>query len=121
LMRTIGNYDLDKFNIEPDGSFEIVASAQPHEGNWLKIDATAAPHAMMMRETFWNWENETPLELHIETTDGKPDHPVVHDEAEMIERIDGAARLIRFTVGRFMCGTVPRWLKQYGANTFFRA
>lgn len=120
-MKTIGNYDLDQFKIEPDGSFEIIASAEPHDGNWIKLDPAAPRHVMMMRETFWDWDKETPIELHIETIDGKPDHPVTHGEAEMIERIDGAAQLIRFTVGRFMCGTVPRWLTMHGRHKFFAA
>lgn len=118
-LKTIGNYDLDNFQLAPDGSFEIIASAQPHDGNWIELDPDAPRHAMMMREAFWDWAEETPVELHIETIDGKPDHRVLHDEAEMIERVDGAARLIRFTVGRFMCGGMPHWRRKHGTHTFF--
>lgn len=118
-MAVIGNYDLDKFTCSADGSFEIIASAQPHEGNWIRLDPTAPRHAVMMRETFVDWGSETPVEIHIETIDGQAPRPVLHDEAEMIARIDAAGRLMKFVTTRFMAGTVDRGLKNFGKNSFF--
>jgi hypothetical protein len=120
-MKCLGNYDLDSFSIEPDGRFEIIASAERHAGNWISLDPRSPRHVVMIREAFLDWEKETPVEMHIETVDGKPNQRVLHDEQAMIERIDAAARLVRFTVGRFMCGPVFHWRKQFGAHSFFKA
>src|ERR1700722_12170322 len=35
--KVIGNYDLSTFAAKPDGSFEIVLSAEEHPGNWMKL------------------------------------------------------------------------------------
>jgi hypothetical protein len=120
-MHVLANYDLDKFQLVADGTFEIIASATSQAGNWIKLDKDAPRHAVMLRETFVDWGKETAAELHIETIDGLPSQPVVHSEAEMIERIDGAARLISFVVRRFMVGTVTRGLANFGRHVFYSA
>ncbi len=55
--KKVGNWDLDAFEIAPDGSFEIMLSADKQDGNWIKLDAsTADQNYMNVREVFNDWE-----------------------------------------------------------------
>jgi len=58
--------------LDPDGSFEIVASQEEQPGNWLRL----APDTkqILLRQTFLHREKELPVEveIHCEGVDGPP-------------------------------------------------
>ena len=58
--------------VEPDGTVEIIASATPHDKNWLPLapDSTG----LVVRQTYLDRTTETPGEWHIEQVGG-PDRP----------------------------------------------
>lgn len=68
-MRNLGNYDLDGFTPNADGTIEIVASAREHDGNWMKLDESVHNIAIQVREFWWDWESERGVHLSIERID----------------------------------------------------
>jgi hypothetical protein len=67
-MGSTANALIDEFELGPDGEFEIILSAEPHEGNWLPLDETAT--MLVVRHFFYDWENETPVTMSIEPLSG---------------------------------------------------
>lgn len=54
-------------HVEPDGRFEIIISPEPSDPpakNWLKT--TPNTHRLYIRQFFYDWENEAPMEVRID-------------------------------------------------------
>ncbi|MCB2052173.1 MAG: hypothetical protein KDE63_12175, partial [Novosphingobium sp.] len=100
----IGVTDLDDLKIEPDGSFEIIASAEPQEGNWIKLDSSARNIQLFLRNVIYDWTNDEPVELHIETLDK------TEGDKMWVELDDIDQRLTKVT--RFMQNSTSYWLKR---------
>lgn len=86
-MGTTGQGHLDQFEIEADGSFELILSATEKPGNWMKIE----PHTkhVAFRETLPDRSKVRPAKLHLERiTDEKP--PELQPEV-LAERLEAAA------------------------------
>ncbi|KHK89189.1 DUF1214 domain-containing protein [Novosphingobium malaysiense] len=98
-MRDLGNFDLDDFALEADGSFEIIASPRPQPGNWMKLDPTCSNIAIQMRETWWDWANETGTQLHVERIDDEP-RTMLWSPEEFRQRLHWAGRLVEQTILR---------------------
>ena len=59
----MANALVDELVTDGDGNFEVVLSADEHDGNWMPIDGA---HLMLtVRHFFYDWDTETPL-LRIE-------------------------------------------------------
>ena len=67
-MGSTANALLDEFDLGPDGEFEIILSAEPHEGNWLPLDSGAT--MLVVRHFFYDWEHEVPVTMTIEPLSG---------------------------------------------------
>jgi hypothetical protein len=92
-------YPVDQMHLEPDGSFEIIASPEPHEGNWIKLDRRQDRMMLYVREAFYDWANERPSLLRIEGIGSSPRRPLLDDEAGFIRRLEQASRCITFMAG----------------------
>jgi len=113
------NYDLDKdFKIERDGSFEIIASADPAPGNWIRLDKSNPNNTLQVRPAMYDWETEVPPELHIEPLDDAPATRVVHDEAEIVRRLQLCGEMIKHCIGRWTTKASPKLVKMAGMNQF---
>ena len=97
-MKLLGNYDLDSLNLGADGSFEIIASATPCAGNWIRLDPDSDRNVVFVREAFGDWDNELRTAMHVEAIDDIPPRTMVHDEAEMIRRLEHAVRFMRYCI-----------------------
>lgn len=67
---SLGHFDLDDMEIAPDGTFEIVLSAERpagYEGNWVQMPAGAA--SVSVRNASYDWENEVDATYTIERLD----------------------------------------------------
>ena len=118
--KKMGNWDLDRFRIESDGRFEIIASAEPHEGNWIKLDAaTADQNYLNTREVFNDWEAERGVELHIERIDDKPVAAIDFDELQFAERLGRAARFYRFIIDDWSVQLTRQILDRAGYNAIY--
>jgi len=72
-----------------NGQLEIVLSATPQPGNWVRLDPGAS--WLYLRQYFYEWEAEQPAQLIIERTGAQypPPLPTGPDIARRIERLIG--------------------------------
>jgi hypothetical protein len=115
------NYDLDDFEIAPDGSFEIIASAEPHDGNWIRLDAEAPLINIQVRPAMYDWENEVPPSFTIEALDAKLDFSPILSETEIIRRLLACGEMLKHCVGRWTTRGSARLVKLAGMNNFMWA
>lgn len=55
---------VDDLEVDADGGFEVILSADEHEGNWLQL---AGDHpTLTVRNFFYDWDTEVPASLRIE-------------------------------------------------------
>jgi hypothetical protein len=91
-------YPIDHMQLGADGSFEIIASPDPHEGNWIKLDPTQDRVTLFVREAFYDWANERPSFMRIERVALTPPRPMQWDETEIVKHLDQAARFVKFII-----------------------
>jgi len=97
-LKLLGEYDLDALKIEHDGSFELIASATVHEGNWVPLDPASDRNFILVREAFVDWSSEQRTEMQVEVMDDLEPRPIIYGEAEMIRRLEGAVRFMKTLV-----------------------
>jgi hypothetical protein len=68
-MASSYNALIDDFDLGPQGEFEIMLSAAPHDGNWIPLDAGAT--MLVIRHFFYDWEHEVPATVSIEPLSGR--------------------------------------------------
>lgn len=68
-MVSTTNKLVDDLDVDEDGHFEAIISADEYEGNWLKIDG--AHPTLIVRHFFYDWDNEVPSSLHITRVGGE--------------------------------------------------
>jgi MYXO-CTERM domain-containing protein len=62
--------------VEADGSYEIILSAMPHEGNWMELKQNAS--RFILRNGFYDWNNEVEASVAVEVVAGPMSGPVPH-------------------------------------------
>jgi hypothetical protein len=63
-IASTANTLVDELDIDADGNFEVVLSADEHDGNWMRIEG---PHpTLTVRHFFYDWDTETTSSLRIE-------------------------------------------------------
>ena len=67
-MASTFNALLDDFELGPDGEFELILSAEPHEGNWVPLVENTT--MLVIRHFFYDWEHEVAANLSIEPLSG---------------------------------------------------
>ena len=55
---------VDDLDVDADGNFEAILSADEHEGNWLRLEG--AHPTFVVRHFFYDWDTEKPSSLQIE-------------------------------------------------------
>jgi hypothetical protein len=74
-----GHLDDEDLDLAPDGTFELIASQEPHPGNWLQL----APDSSMVlvRQTFMDPATEVAADLRIECLAPAPPPPRLDPDA----------------------------------------
>jgi hypothetical protein len=103
-------YPVDAMHLEPDGSFEIIASPDHHDGNWIKLDPSQDRMMFLVREAFYDWANERPSLLRIERVADTPPASIEWGEAELIKRMEQAGRFLQYMVDDWSLGVFDRTL-----------
>jgi MYXO-CTERM domain-containing protein len=62
--------------VEADGSYEIILSATPQEGNWMELKPGAL--RFVLRNGFYDWNNEVEASVAVEVIAGPMSGPVPH-------------------------------------------
>ena len=63
-IASTANALVDELTVDPNGNFEVVLSAQEHDGNWMPIEG--AHPTLTVRHFFYDWDAEVPSSLRIE-------------------------------------------------------
>lgn len=73
-MENTGNVVADDLEMDDEGRFELVLSAEEHAGNWMPL----ADHSssLVVRQFFYDWTNEVAADLSIECTSRPPAPPI---------------------------------------------
>jgi len=90
----LGNAQLDKLKLGPDGSFEIILSPTEHAGNWIKSDPNAHRSVIQLRQAIIDWAHDKPLEIHIDELDRTGGTPVMYSPDEYADRLRRAANFV---------------------------
>lgn len=83
------------------GNIEIILSARPHPGNWVKLDPAAA--WIYVRQYYYDWQTELPADLVIERV-GASYPPAPISAEELRDRVD---RII---------GWIPTWFRHLASR-----
>jgi len=110
------NVVAEDLEIAPDGSFEIVLSAQEHPGNWMALSPQTS--SLVVRQFFYDWDSEEPARLDIECLEPGPSWP----DPEPLSPA-GVGRQLT-AIGRFLEASIAFWLdvedggRAQGINVF---
>jgi hypothetical protein len=63
-IASTANTLVDDLEVDADGEFEVVLSADEHEGNWMRLDGDHP--TLVVRHFFYDWDKEQPSVLQIE-------------------------------------------------------
>jgi hypothetical protein len=63
-IASTANALVDELDADADGNFEVVLSAEEHDGNWMRIEGPNP--TLTVRHFFYDWDTETPSSLRIE-------------------------------------------------------
>jgi hypothetical protein len=58
------NVLVDELDVGEDGHFEVILSADDHDGNWMRIDGDHP--TLIVRHFFYDWDTEVASDLRIE-------------------------------------------------------
>jgi hypothetical protein len=108
-MTQTGFLDGEKLTKARDGSFEIVLSEKPHEGNWLPLEA--ASNAVIVRQTFLDRKKEHPASMTIERL-GASAHPRPLDAERLSQGLMRSAAFVEGTASLF-----ANWAAGYQKHT----
>jgi len=115
----LGNWDVDGFELGKDGSFEIIASATPHAGNWMKLDPQAHNICLLVRDIWDDWDQAEGASIHIELLDRRPTDTIFLDAEEIGRRLGKIAYQTSYSVDWYL-GSLDRILDGAGGfNRFY--
>jgi hypothetical protein len=63
-ISSTANALVDELDVDMHGNFEVVLSAEEHDGNWMRIEG--ADPTLTVRHFFYDWDTEVPSSLRIE-------------------------------------------------------
>jgi hypothetical protein len=122
-MASTGELRNDDLRVEPDGTVEIVASATPHEGNWLPL----APDSTMivLRESYLDRAKEVPGTWAIERLGDTPAREPLSTE-HLVRSLQRSALGVHGTAATFQAWTElfmtrPNELPDWGQEMFQKA
>ncbi|NKZ09507.1 DUF1214 domain-containing protein [Mycolicibacterium septicum DSM 44393] len=105
-MAATANRLVDELEVDADGNFEAILSADEHKGNWLQL---AGDHpTLTVRNFLYDWDSETPATLQIER---------IGDEVELADRsvdLDVSVARQLFALGEFVYDNLKFFL-DFGA------
>ena len=98
----LGSWDVDHFERAADGGFEIIASPDPHAGNWMQLDRNVHNICLLVRDIWDDWNVERGATVHIEPLEVLPADTLTLTEAEIAERLRGIAYQTTFSLKTWM-------------------
>lgn len=116
-MENTGNVVADDLEMDAAGRFELVLSAEEHPGNWMPLAERSS--SLVVRQFFYDWNNEVAADLSIECT-SHPPAPTTGPAPLSPAGVGGQLRAL----GEFMEASLAFWLdveeggRKQGVNCF---
>lgn len=85
-----------EMEVNPDGSFEIMVSASPQKGNWLKI--TENDFRVTIRQFFADWKAEEPMAAIVELVGESAVTPIAFNAENIMQAMEASVRWLGTTV-----------------------
>lgn len=120
-MASTGELSGNQLVADSDGTITIVASAAPHDGNWLPLAADST--GIVVRQSYLDRSTEVPGEWHIERISEGPEVPGPLDAAFLAKALQRAALAVHGTAATFAHWTElfmsrPNELPDFGQEMF---
>jgi hypothetical protein len=121
--RSASYLDVENLTFAPDGSFEVVASADPADavalgvpaGNWIENPPDAS--RVLVRQVYAGWADAAPGEVHIDRAGHEGDLAPVLDPPAMADRLRRAAHNVDAHVRHWPEFVRARYVDQRAPNT----
>lgn len=107
-MMSTGEIEFADVQLGPDDTFEIIASAQEHPGNWLPMAGDST--LLIIRQTFDDKRTQIPADFHIERIGAGPAVPELLTPEKITEQLMGATAWVRGTANTF--ADWSEWFKE---------
>lgn len=91
--RSASFLDFAQLAVDGDGAFEVFASSQPRDGNWLENPPDGT--MLIVRQIFSDWEREAPGEVHVDRVGNEGELRPVLTEEDLAARFRTAADDLR--------------------------
>ncbi len=122
-LDTTGFLEAADMTVDDDGSFDIIASVEPHSGNWLPM--TDATRLIQVRQTRLDHKNEIPAQVTIERIDAE-NKPRTFAPERMDKALASAAFFVHATSDLFKQWTEdfkqhPNSLPRFDPDKAFQA
>jgi hypothetical protein len=106
-----------EFDVADDGSYEIIASAEPQPNNWLKLEPNGGT---ITTRHYWEWENSPQLDptFHVPLTIEPLENPGPEPPMDDAALAAGIRRVINFVRGAtidfpvFDDALMPEWVSR---------
>lgn len=112
--KPMGNYDLGDFDINDDGTFEIIISAEKRPGNWIALDPDSDFNFIIVRRWFGNWSDDMGA-MDIEMLEPLKGYSEF-DEVALATRLNMAGYFVNFIVTEWTIGLYDRYIKNAGGQ-----
>lgn len=99
-MASTGELDAADIRFEPDGSFEIIASKEKANGNWLPLADDSS--MLLVRQTFLDRDSEVPATVRIEAIDPPRATPEPLTLGKLEQGFDRAVAFVEGTAKTFL-------------------
>jgi len=114
----LGAWDIDDFATGPDGSFEIILSAEHHDGNWIRLEPDRPDYMIVVRDAIYDWVRDESTHLEIEPLGDAPIEIGYIGEDELYRRIDKASTFI-LTSAKHWIARAKEIVDEVGYNRFW--
>jgi hypothetical protein len=93
---------VDDLDMTADGTFEVVLSADAHQGNWMRIDGDHP--TLIVRHFFYDWDTEQPSVLQIERLGDEvaPTDPAVAADVAVSRQIHALGEFVHDNLKFFL-------------------
>jgi hypothetical protein len=88
-IASTANELVDELEVDADGNFEVVLSADERTGNWMRLEGDHP--TLTVRHFFYDWDTEVASSLRIEEIEPEPGNPV-QDSAPAVDLHAAMAR-----------------------------
>jgi len=115
-VRSVGNYDWDNFEVNADGTFDIILSATEEQGNWVKLDPTLDYQFILIRRALLDWQGDAgDIKLERLSEISADDyHADEFDETAIANRIQRATDLVSYLGQYWNIGLYDHYLSNAG-------